>query len=278
MSRESLLSLLPIRRNAQLQVSSETIRQLLDLFTEIADDRRRLQRNLEYALDTIKQLESQLAEYDLLLMQAQSQLPRRSKENLPTARGSGASTATSNTSIALQPLWIKDIWLCTADRSSVLLEAEKLWKHDRPQQALITATRALSSPSETVDLLDRLTCRLFIAAILHCNHKLEESDSELDAVFRTVGNTNVLEFPRHACAAAREVGAVARFIQGKNLMIRGEWQAAYWALTRALHTPGYHEKARLLQKEAIKHCARQGNASTTPNASCLRLTASSAHH
>lgn len=246
MPRAELLRLLLPSRKSQLSPDG---RQLVKLFNEVADERNRLQRNLSYALDTIKQLEIQLAEYDFLLMQAQTQLSQRKRTSMGQSDRTGKSSAAYQDSNAV---WIQDTWLCVAENHGLLGKAEMAWNSGDAQHALILATQTLSSQSETVDVVEKLTCRLFIAALFHCNGKYADSNDHVNIVIQALGERSFLN-----ATAVRELGGIARFIQGKNLMARGEWQPAYWALSRALHTRGYHTKARQLQREAIEHCARQ---------------------
>lgn len=247
MPRADLLRLLLPSRKSQLSPDG---RQLVRLFNEVADERNRFQRNLNYALDTIKQMEIQLAEYDFLLMQAQTQLLLRKRtSSMAQSDRAGKSSAVHRDADAV---WIQDTWLCIAENHRLLGKAETTWKTGDAPQALILATQTLSSQSETVDVVDKLICRLFIAALFHCNENYTDSNDHVNIVIHALGERN---FP--IATAARELGGIARFIQGKNLMACGEWQPAYWALSRALHTRGYHSKARQLQREAIELCTRQ---------------------
>jgi tetratricopeptide (TPR) repeat protein len=235
-----------LKGKAKPQLSPEG-RQLLVLFNQLADERNRLLQDLRYALDTINVLETQLAEYDCLLEQAQSRLSGRTDLTKPRI---SAEAQKPQVEPSTEVAWIDDTWLCSCQNSAFLGEAEAQWKAGRPQQALIAASRALSS-HPYLELADKLKCRLFIAALVHYGSKYEESNERVDSVLRTIQ-----EQPPANYAQAREVRGIAHFIRGRNLMGLKEWHLAYWSFSKALYTPGYHSKAQNLQKEAIGNCKR----------------------
>lgn len=225
---------------------SPDARQLLILFNQLADERNRLLRDLRHAADTIDILDSQLAEYDCLLQDAQSRLAERTDFSKPRLATDDKPQLDTNTGLG----WIEDTWLCSCHNSTLLREAESQWKGGRPQQALITVSRALSTNSD-LELADVLKCRLFIAALVHHGGKYEESNERVDSALEMIQEERTMNF-----AQAREVRAIAHFIKGKNLMGLEEWNLAYWAFLKALYTPGYHAKAQDFQKVAIANCKR----------------------
>ncbi|RMJ22124.1 hypothetical protein PHISP_07008 [Aspergillus sp. HF37] len=227
-----------LRGKAKPQLSPEG-RQLLILFNQLADERNRLLQDISHALDTINVLETQLAEYDCLLEQAQSRLSGRTDLSKPRISADAHKPQVdSSTELA----WIDDTWLCSCQNSALLGEAESRWKAGRPQQALIAASRALSS-HPCLELADQLKCGLFIAALVHYGSKYEESNERVDSVLRTIQ-----EQPPANYAQAREVRGIAQFIRGRNLMGLEEWHLAYWLFRRLCIRPGIIPKPSIFRR------------------------------
>ncbi|KAL2011146.1 hypothetical protein VTN00DRAFT_3864 [Thermoascus crustaceus] len=205
-------------------------KRLLALFTKVADERDKLRRDLGYALDTVEALEAQNAEYNFHLTQAQAHLVERQKNNQQwTAADSQRPIVEVTTEVA----WIEDTWLCSLSNADLLGEAEMHWKKGYPHW-----TSSTSSCPCTLISISR--------TILNTAFSLQRGVQQVGSVRgRRLKNRR-----RHRIAyyrQARELGGIARFIRGKNLMALKPWDSAYWFFSRAPHTPGYHVKAQQLQ-------------------------------
>lgn len=224
---------------------SPEARRMLNTLNELADEKDRLTQDLAHAVDTIKTLQDQLAEYDFLLKQAQSRLAQRatlssrSDNRRPQSRGSTADTTSNDQD------WIQNTWLCLSEDSKLLGEAENTWKSGHPQRA-INALSLILSTRGNLSLADKFKCQLLMAAIFHCDGNYDGSNQLLNTVLEKTQDRLIPNYTH-----TMELAGIARFIQGKNFMARGDWNEAFWSLTRALYTPGYHGKAQQLQDEAM---------------------------
>lgn len=221
--------------------------QAIIMLNQLTEERDTLRQCLHVALETINFLDTQLAEYNSLLENAQTRLSERTElSKSHTTTGMHKPQVESSTDLA----WIENTWLCSRQTSAVFGEAEEQWKGGRPQQALILVQRVLSSNSN-LGTADELKCRLFMAALVHYGGKHKESNKLVDTALRMIQDQRRMTYSQ-----AREIRGIAHFIQGKNLMGLRRWHMAYWAFSKALYTPGYHSKAQFLQKEAIDNSKR----------------------
>ncbi|CAI7647887.1 unnamed protein product [Penicillium glandicola] len=142
------------------------------------------------------------------------------------------------------PTCIDDIWLCS-DSGSLLVDAEERWQHNDPEIAMELASRVISHNPFLCEL-DEMRCRLFIAAVQHSLCQYEDSMMGLEVVVQINTCYAVLNNPESSI-----ITGITHFIKGMNLMKLERFPEAYWSLSRALNIPGYSEKAREFQREAI---------------------------
>ncbi|KAJ5952623.1 uncharacterized protein N7479_011036 [Penicillium vulpinum] len=142
------------------------------------------------------------------------------------------------------PTCIDDIWLCS-DSDSFLIDAEERWRHNDPELAMELASRVISHDPFLCEL-DEMRCRLFIAAVQHYLRQYEESMATLEMVVQINTCYTVFNNPESSI-----ITGITHFIKGMNLMKLERFLEAYWSLSRALYIPGYSEKARECQREAI---------------------------
>lgn len=267
--------------NNNRDLSSEA-RRILRALNELADERDMLNQQLTHAIDTIKTLQDQLAEHDFLLKQAQIKLTRQkmsttseadSRETPRSHRTSSsnsnsnsrstrtrtstiASTSTAPTSVTAStsststrgrgPTWIQNTWLCTQQNSRLLGAAECEWKHGNPQRAINALSAQLTTRKDLL-LSERLKCQLLMAAIFHCHGQHDESNQLLNVVLEKTQGSLIPNYSH-----TMELAGIAHFIQGKNMVALENWNEAFWSLTKALYTPGYHDKAQQLQDSAMR--------------------------
>jgi tetratricopeptide (TPR) repeat protein len=211
-----------------------------------------LEQNLQQSIHTVDSLKAQLAEYDVLLAHAQC----RVAEPTPPAF-QDETQALSQTSCVMSPkmkstrVWIDDLWLCNASENTPLQEAEAYWKNGSPQCALEIVTQAIDS-NPFLSPSEEFRCRIFVAAVYHSTGQFDESNRLLGIVLKTITRYTHLDEPRPG-----DLMSIAHYIQGRNLMELGEFTDAYYSLSRALGTPGYHTKARDYQKNAVIEFTRQ---------------------
>ncbi|OJJ51142.1 hypothetical protein ASPZODRAFT_11985 [Penicilliopsis zonata CBS 506.65] len=244
-----LSNLFPWRNRSQ---RSPEAAQMLALFHEVVNERNDLDLKLKYALETIKMLQSQIAEYDFLLLQTQSHMLKKRRQKTPEKQHLGNNNEKPPVETHRYHSWIAGIWLCSADTFNYLEELERLWVQGQTQRAINAAFRLLATRRKT-DVVNKLRCRLFLSAVYHSCQRYHESEKQLEVVIEML---NEPDFSRPSMI--KELAGIARFIQGCNWLATGELQAAYWAFARALHTPGYHDRARDLQKETVNRCAEEG--------------------
>lgn len=211
-----------------------------------------LEQNLRQAIDTIDSFKAQLAEYDVLLAHAQCRVAE------PTPPAFQAETQLlSQTNSVLSPkmkstrVWIDDLWLCNSSDNTPLQEAEAYWKNGSPECALKIVSQAIDS-NPFLSPSEEIRCRIFAAAVLHSTGDFDESNRRLVFVLKTIA-----EFTRLDELRPGDLMSIAHYIQGRNLMELGELTDAYYSLSRALGTPGYHTKARDYQKNTVIEFTRQ---------------------
>lgn len=211
-----------------------------------------LEQKLQQAIDTIDLFKGQLAEYDVLLAHAQCRVAE------PTPSAFQVETQTlGQTSFASSPemkptrVWIDDLWLCNTSENTPLQEAEAYWKNGSPQCALEIVSQAIDS-NPFLSPSEEIRCRIFAAAVFHSTGNYNESNRRISIVLKTIARYTRLDEPRSG-----ELTSIAHYIQGRNLMELGEFTDAYYSLSRALGTPGYHTKARDYQKNSVIEFTRQ---------------------
>ncbi|KAJ5690495.1 hypothetical protein N7462_004887 [Penicillium macrosclerotiorum] len=219
-------------------------------------DNMALQKNLQAATETISELNAQLAEYDLLLAHSYSQLGESMLANVERDQDmSGSDSVVS--SIHRSPkstigTWVYDLWLCSDHGIKPLYTAEHLWRSGDPDAALQCAGDIISS-NPFLSFSGEMLCRVFIAATLHAIGEYKNSNAHLKRLFRILAHQHSAPY----FLECRDVVGAAYSIQGRNLMALEEYSKAYWSLSRALNTPGYHYKARKYQKRAIECFTRK---------------------
>ncbi|KAJ6005673.1 hypothetical protein N7451_003617 [Penicillium sp. IBT 35674x] len=211
-----------------------------------------LEQNLQQAIDIIESFKGQLAEYDVLLAHAQCRVAE------PTPSAFQVDTQTlSQTSSVLNPklksthVWIDDLWLCNTSENTPLQEAEAYWKNGSPQCALEIVSQVIDS-NPFLSPSEEMRCRIFAAAVFHSTGHFDESYRRISIVLETFARCTRLDETR-----PRDLINIAHYIQGRNLMELGEFTDAYYSLSRALGTPGYHTKARNYQKNSVIEFTRQ---------------------
>jgi len=211
-----------------------------------------LEQKLHQAIGTIDSFKGQLAEYDVLLAHAQCRIAE------PTPPAFQVETQPlSETSSVLNPkmkstrVWIDDLWLCNSSENTPLQEAEAYWKNGSPQCALGIVSQAIVS-NPFLSPAEEIRCQIFAAAVFHATGHFDESNRRLGIVMKTIASCNHLDETRPG-----DLRSIAHYIQGRNLMELGEFIDAYYSLSRALGTPGYHTKARDYQKNAVIEFTRQ---------------------
>ncbi|CAI7644610.1 unnamed protein product [Penicillium viridicatum] len=184
-----------------------------DAYAQLAE----LDQELSQAINTLFDLQMRLAEHDFML---------------------------AHTTSKLTPTSMDDIWLC-AYSSSLLVDAEERWQCNEPEVAMELASQVINQNPFLCEL-DEMRCRLFIAAVQHYLYQYEDSMTSLETVMQINTCYTVLNNPESSIIAG-----ITHFIKGMNLMKLERFPEAYTSLTRALHIPGYSEKAREVQREAV---------------------------
>ncbi|CAI7644771.1 unnamed protein product [Penicillium crustosum] len=182
-------------------------------YTKLAE----LEQELSRAINAMYDLQMRLAEHDFML---------------------------AHTTSKITPTSINDIWLCEYS-GSLLIDAEERWQCDEPELAMELASQVINQNPFLCEL-DEMRCRLFIAAVQHYLCQYEDSMMSLETVMQINTCYGVLNNPESSIMAG-----ITYFIKGMNLMKLERFPEAYTSLTRALHIPGYSEKAREVQKQAI---------------------------
>ncbi|KAJ5178260.1 uncharacterized protein N7500_000959 [Penicillium coprophilum] len=207
-------------------------------------EKTELEQALSRAINAVHDLQARLVEHDLMLAHTISSNP-----TLVTPLFQLDSQFQSNILRTVSPskimsTSINDIWLCSYS-SSLLLGAEERWQQGDPELAIELASRVISHNPFLCEL-DEMRCRLFIAAVQHSLCQYEESMTSLEPVVQMNMCYAVLNNPESSIIAG-----ITYFIKGANLMKFERFPEAYWSLSQALDIPGYSEKARELQREAI---------------------------
>ncbi|KAJ6102359.1 hypothetical protein N7486_004786 [Penicillium sp. IBT 16267x] len=244
------------RRKGKDSTSSKTEELNPDLkIKQLTAQISNLEQNLHQSIHTVDLLKAQLAEYDVLLAHAQCRVaeptpPAFQLETQPLGQTRSALSPQMNKMNSTR-VWIDDLWLCNASENTPLQEAEAYWKNGSPQCALKIVSQAIDS-NPFLSPSEEIRCRIFAAAVFHSTGHFDESNRRLSIVLKTIARCTRLDEPRPG-----DLISIAHYIQGRNLMELGEFTDAYYSLSRALGTPGYHTKARDYQKNAVIEFTRQ---------------------
>ncbi|KAJ5713603.1 uncharacterized protein N7483_010784 [Penicillium malachiteum] len=211
-----------------------------------------LEEDLQKSNHTTELLRAQLAEYDMLLAHAQCRVgetppPTFQTDEQSVNQASPAVSPSNKTS----KVWIDDIWLCNDAENIPIQEAEAYWKNGSPQSALEIVSQAIDA-NPFLSATEDIRCRIFAAAVLHSMGRFEVSNRRLGVIIESVSRYSLLNDLR-----SRDLVGIAYYVFGRNLIEMGEFAEAYYSLSRALGTPGYHNKTRDYQKAAVVEFTRQ---------------------
>ncbi|KAJ5508562.1 hypothetical protein N7527_010705 [Penicillium freii] len=211
-----------------------------DAYAQLAE----LDQELSQAINTLFDLQMRLAEHDFMLAHTTSSNPTLAIPPFQSESHSLSNIPRTISPTELTPTSMDDIWLC-AYSSSLLVDAEERWQCDEPELAMELASQVINQNPFLCEL-DEMRCRLFIAAVQHYLYQYEDSMTSLETVMQINTCYTVLNNPESSIIAG-----ITHFIKGMNLMKLERFPEAYTSLTRALHIPGYSEKAREVQREAV---------------------------
>lgn len=211
-----------------------------DAYTKLAE----LEQELSRAINAVYELQTRLAEHDFMLAHTTSSNPTLAIPPFQYNSHSLSDIPRTISSTEIPLTSIDDIWLCACS-GSLLVDAEERWQLDEPELAMELASQVISQNPFLCEL-DEMRCRLFIAAVQHYLCQYEDSMTSLETVAQINTCYTVLNNPESSVIAG-----ITHFIKGMNLMKLERFPEAYTSLTRALHIPGYSEKAREVQREAV---------------------------
>lgn len=209
-------------------------------YTKLAE----LEQELSRAINAMYDLQMRLAEHDFMLAHTTSSNPILVILPFQFNSHSLSDNPRTISPTEITPTSINDIWLCEYS-GSLLIDAEERWQCDEPELAMELASQVINQNPFLCEL-DEMRCRLFIAAVQHYLCQYEDSMMSLETVMQINTCYGVLNNPESSIMAG-----ITYFIKGMNLMKLERFPEAYTSLTRALHIPGYSEKAREVQKQAI---------------------------
>jgi hypothetical protein len=208
-----------------------------------------LEQELSRALNEVHDLQARLAEHDFMLAHITSSNATLAIPHFQSNSQSLSDIPRTVSPIDITPTPIDDIWI-SSDSGSLLMDAEQRWQDGDPELAIELASGVISQNPFLCEL-DEVRCRLFIAAVQHCLCQYEESMVSLETVMQIDNSDAVLHNPESSIIAA-----ITHFIKGMNFMKLERFPQAYSSFSGALGIPGYGEKARELQKEAVIGFAR----------------------
>ncbi|KAJ9484427.1 hypothetical protein VN97_g8949 [Penicillium thymicola] len=185
-----------------------------------------------------------LAEHNFILAHSTSSNPTLGIPPFQSDSHSLSDIPRTISPTGITPTSINGIWLC-AYSGSLLVDAEERWRRDEPELAMELASQVISQNPFLCEL-DEMRCRLFIAAVQHSLCQYEDSMTSLETVVQINTCYTVLNNPESSIIAG-----ITQFIKGMNLMKYERFPEAYTSLTRALHIPGYSEKIREVQRQAV---------------------------
>ncbi|KAJ6139215.1 hypothetical protein N7471_005701 [Penicillium samsonianum] len=217
-----------------------------DEYTKLAE----LEQELSRAINAVCELQTRLAEHDFMLAHTTSSNPTLAIPSLESGSQSLSDIPRTISPTEITPTSIDDIWLCSYS-GTLLVDAEERWKRDDPELAMELASRVISHNPFLCEL-DEMRCRLFIAAVQHYLCQYKESMMSLETIMQINDCYAVLNNPESSI-----ITGITHFIKGMNLMKLARFPEAYVTLSRALKIPGYSEKAREIQKEAVIEFTRR---------------------
>ncbi|KAJ5800161.1 uncharacterized protein N7518_002229 [Penicillium psychrosexuale] len=203
-----------------------------------------LEQELCRAFDAVYDLQLRLIEFDFMLAHTTSSNPTLAVPPLQSDSQSLSDIPRTISPTGITPTSMDDIWLCSYS-GSLLVDAEERWRHDDPELAMELASQVIRDNPFLCEL-DEMRCRLFIAAVQHHLCQFKESMMSLEMVVQINSCYAVLNNPE-----SRIIAGITHFIKGMNLMKLHRFPDAYLSLSRAQVIPGYIEKAREVQREAV---------------------------
>ena len=209
--------------------------------TPESDFNNQTQQDLDNAQDEITELKKRLAEYDAILHLSNSLGPSASPPSpLQCPRPTIPPPPQTQT-------WLEDLWLCTDNTSRSLQKAERHWHLGYPLLALESITKAISS-DPFLSYQETITCSLFAAAVQHSLARYAASSKQIAAAFSMLAREDLFDDnePR-----TKELTGIAYFLQGRNLDVAGDLEAAYLSFSRAQGMPEYFHKAREFQQNVV---------------------------
>ena len=206
------------------------MQQLLDQFEIVRRQRDSALRELSQAQDTIIALEAELTAVkyhgDLAYAKVADEQGISKRQLEPKSEVKSTNAA---------PL-IDDIWLCSPESANLLGPAEEAWQNNlhNPQSAILLVTEALKTKPVRKD---RLTCKLFIAAIQFSAGMLEPACALVNECINEAGTD-----PRY-----KDLAGIAFYIRGRIFVAMKIYPAAHWDFSMAVLTKGYHEQVKKWQ-------------------------------
>ncbi|CAG8051546.1 unnamed protein product [Penicillium nalgiovense] len=216
-----------------------------DESTKIAE----LEQELSRALNEVHDLQARLAEHDFMLAHTTSSNPTLAIPLFQSDSQFLSDIPRTISPIDMTPTSIDDIWIPSGS-GSFLIDAEQRWQGGDPELAMELASGVISQNPFLCEL-DEVRYRLFIAAVQHYFCQYEESLMSLETVVQINDSDAVLYNPESSIIAG-----ITHFIKGMNLIKLERFPQAYSSFSGALGIPGYGEKVREFQKEAVIGFAR----------------------
>ncbi|CAP95164.1 hypothetical protein PCH_Pc21g02670 [Penicillium rubens Wisconsin 54-1255] len=205
-----------------------------DESTKIAE----LEQELSRALNEVHDLQTRLAEHDFMLAHTTSSIPTLAISLFQSDSQSLSDIPRTVSPIDITPTSIDDIWIPSCS-GSFLIDAERQWQDGDPELAMELASGVISQNPFLCELDEHYLCQY------------EESMMGLETVIQINNSDAVLHNPESSIIAG-----ITHFIKGMNLIKLGRFPQAYSSFSGALGIPGYDEKAREFQKEAVIGFAR----------------------
>ncbi|CAG7945679.1 unnamed protein product [Penicillium nalgiovense] len=197
-----------------------------DESTKIAE----LEQELSRALNEVHDLQARLAEHDFMLAHTTSSNPTLAIPLFQSDSQFLSDIPRTISPIDMTPTSIDDIWIPSVS-GSFLIDAEQRWQDGDPELAMELASGVISQ--------NPFLC------------ELDESLVSLETVVQINDSDAVLHNPESSIIAG-----ITHFIKGMNLIKLERFPQAYSSFSGALGLPGYGEKVREFQKEAVIGFAR----------------------
>ena len=203
--------------------------QLYDTFQTLVNERDQLRLELRNAQETISLLETEVNAI-------------KCHGDAAFAKVADAMSVTKHTfELVAEPTpashWLKDLWLSEPSSAALLGDAEAAWKENitNPQKALNVVGRSLQG---NIQQSERIRCNLFVAAVMVAAGKTEEACAIANGMLHECGNDFRL----------RNLAGIAHYLRGRVFLELKSLRQAYWDLSLAILTPGYHERAKHFQQ------------------------------